>query len=158
MTIDLLLVGFGNVARRFVRLLEERRTRLREECGLEWEVVGIATRRHGAIFDPAGVDVHRALEVVECGGTLGRLHKVGEPAVEDAIDLVRRASGPLASRRPRVVVETSVLDVKAGQPAIDQSRRPSCGCHVVKATRGPWPSPTGTADLGTGRVSSFSVP
>lgn len=138
MTIDLLLVGFGNVARRFVRLLEERRTRLREECGLEWEVVGIATRKHGALFDPGGLDVERALEVVECGGTLGRLHKVGEPAVEGAIDLVRRASGPLGSRRPRVVFETSVLDVKAGQPAIDHVKTAlTCGCHVVTANKGP---------------------
>jgi len=137
-TIDLILVGFGNVARRFVRLLEERRTRLREECGLKWSVVGIATRRHGALFDPGGLDVAGALEVVEAGGMLGGLHPVGELPVESSLDLIRHASGPMASRRPRVVVETTVLDIEAGRPAIDHVKAAlASGCHVVTANKGP---------------------
>ncbi|MFB3853979.1 MAG: homoserine dehydrogenase [Vicinamibacterales bacterium] len=138
MTIELILVGFGNVARRFVRLLEERRARLGEECGLKWSVVGIATRRHGTLFDAGGLDVTQALEVVESGGTLGRLHRADEPSLDNAFDLIRRASGPMASRRPKVLVETSVLDIEAGQPAIEHVKAAlKAGCHVVTANKGP---------------------
>ena len=41
--LDLALVGFGNVGRRFVRLLEERRDELNGRHALDWRIVGIAT-------------------------------------------------------------------------------------------------------------------
>ena len=53
----LLLVGFGNVARRFVRLLEELRPAL-TALGIEPVVVGIATRRHGSTFNAAGLQTN----------------------------------------------------------------------------------------------------
>lgn len=45
--LDLVLIGHGNVARRFVSLLEEQRTRLARE-GVRARVVGIKTRRTSA--------------------------------------------------------------------------------------------------------------
>ena len=59
MRIALLLVGFGNVARRFVRLLDESRPAL-QALDIEPVVVGIATRRHGSMFDSAGLDAVQA--------------------------------------------------------------------------------------------------
>ena len=50
MRADLVLVGFGNVGRRFARLLEERRDWLSLDYDLDCRVVGIATRRHGSVF------------------------------------------------------------------------------------------------------------
>jgi homoserine dehydrogenase len=38
---DLILVGFGNVARRFVRLLDEQRDRLTGDYGLSWRISGM---------------------------------------------------------------------------------------------------------------------
>ena len=54
---DLALVGFGNVARRFALLLEDRRELLMREYALDCRIVGVATRRHGGRYDPRGVDV-----------------------------------------------------------------------------------------------------
>ena len=54
--VDLALVGYGNVARRFVTLLEEQQERLVREYDLYWRIVGVATRRHGSHFDPLGID------------------------------------------------------------------------------------------------------
>jgi homoserine dehydrogenase len=68
--LDLLLVGFGHVGRRFARLLQERSVRLRSEEGLSWRVVGIATRQHGSLFDSHGIDLERALQMVEAGRSL----------------------------------------------------------------------------------------
>ena len=55
MTFDLLLVGFGNVGRRFVRLLHESRDRL----DFDPRVLGIATRMHGHAFNQRGLNALR---------------------------------------------------------------------------------------------------
>ena len=70
MLADLLLVGFGNVGRRFVRLLDERRAELQREFDLTWRVTGIATRRHGSIYNANGIDASAAVQLVEAGNQL----------------------------------------------------------------------------------------
>ena len=55
MKLHLALAGFGNVARRFVRLLREREAEL-AALGLEPVIVGIATRTRGTLFSPRGID------------------------------------------------------------------------------------------------------
>jgi len=123
---DLALVGFGNVAQRFVGLLEESRERLTCEDALECRIVGAATRRRGALYDPHGLDAAR----------LRAAWPSALPAASGAyqiIDRLRRSDADL-----RVVVETTTLDIEAGQPAIDHVRAAiSAGCHVVTANKGP---------------------
>lgn len=138
--VDLALVGFGHVARRFARLLEERQDRLRSENGLVARVVGIATARHGGAFVPGGLDVAGALAAVEAGEPLDVLHdrRTGLPPA-DGLDLIARqarcASDP---RAPRVVVETTLLDVRRGQPAIDHVRAGlGSDAHVITTNKGP---------------------
>jgi homoserine dehydrogenase len=46
MTLELVLIGYGNVAKRFVALLAEQRTALARRHRVTTRVVGIATR-HG---------------------------------------------------------------------------------------------------------------
>ncbi len=53
-SVSLALIGFGNVGRAFVRLLETKRESLRTSYGLAWRVTGIQTLRHGAAVDPLG--------------------------------------------------------------------------------------------------------
>jgi homoserine dehydrogenase len=143
---DLVLIGFGNVARRFVRLLDERAEELRRDHLLEPRVVAIATSRHGAARDAAGLDIARALELVEQGGSLtsldaragGRTAPSGPVAAVDVIRQAAREARASGSIRPLVVVETTVLDVKAGQPAIEHVRAGlGEGAHVITANKGP---------------------
>ena len=128
MLVDLALIGFGNVARRFVRLLDERRDLLSERYGLTCRITGITTRRHGAAYDPEGLDALDAAHVVETGGTLA--HTTTASTLIDAL---------AQSRAPRrVLIETTTLDIEAGQPAIDHVRRAlEAGCDVVTANKGP---------------------
>jgi homoserine dehydrogenase len=126
--VDLGLIGFGNVARCFVRLLEERRELLRDQYDLRWRVVGIATKRHGAAYDPNGLDAAAAAQEVERG------LRIGGDAGSAAI------IGSLAGsqRSHRVMIETTTLDIDAGQPAIDHVRTAlAAGCDVVTANKGP---------------------
>ena len=54
-TFELILIGYGNVARRFESLLEEQRETLARDHGLRVRIVGIATRTHGQRYSAAGL-------------------------------------------------------------------------------------------------------
>ena len=79
-TFDLVLVGFGNVGRRFVRLLEEKAAILHGMHGVAWRVVGITTGRHGAARNARGLDVAGALSLVEAGERRRRSGRFEFPA------------------------------------------------------------------------------
>jgi len=70
--LTLVLIGFGNVARRFVRLLGDTADRL----DFNWQVAAISTRHHGSVIDQDGVDSRRALALVEDGQSLDRLKEL----------------------------------------------------------------------------------
>lgn len=131
MTINLALAGFGHVARRFVRLLREREAEL-AALGLEPLIVGIATKRHGALFSSRGIDAVEQAERVEKGLQL-----------EDGIGIALKDARALIAKtadlwEPAVLIETTVLDITAGQPAIDHVRAAlMAGMHVVTANKGP---------------------
>jgi homoserine dehydrogenase len=125
MHLDLLLVGFGNVGRRFARLLDERRERLERDYGLTTRVIGIASGRHGALFDAGGVDLSQALTADQLGPS------------GDGLELITGAAGSPASA-PRVVVEASPLNIEDARPAIDHVRLAlRSRMHVVSANKGP---------------------
>jgi len=133
MTVNLVLVGFGNVGRRFARLLKERETRLRDHVGLETRIVGIATRRHGCLFNEEGLDAIAAAEHVESGAGLGL---AADDQPDDVFSLVDRARARLDGHV--VLVETTTLDVDTGQPALDHVRAAlRAGFHVITANKGP---------------------
>ena len=126
--LDLALIGFGNVGRRFVRLLDEQRARLLPTTASTCRIVGIATgarRRHS--------ERHRSAAAahVEAGGcaaiALSTLHPPPRSRIAD-----RRACGVR-------VVETTTLEHRA-PAAGHRSRRQAAlaaGCHVVTANKGP---------------------
>jgi homoserine dehydrogenase len=134
MRADLALVGFGNVGRRLATLLDERRERLLSEFDLDARIVGISTGRHGTAWHAEGLEGAPAAATIERGGSLGEIDGVERPA--DSFDLIARLG---QSRAPlRVVVETTVLDIAAGRPAIDHVRAAlAAGCHVTTANKGP---------------------
>jgi homoserine dehydrogenase len=113
-------IGFGNVGRALARLFVSKSEELRERYGIEWEIVGVATRR------------------------------MGWRASEDAIDVVKLLSGAdetssvpgidewLARARPNVVFETTSLNPETGQPAIEYLRKSLlAGAHTITANKAP---------------------
>ena len=132
----LALVGFGHVGRRFVRLLDELADRLE----FQWRLVAIATRRHGHIIDPDGIDARRAIAAAQSGHALGRAP--GAPARDGAglqvIDEVARTLAADARQGALVVIETTVLDIERGEPATSHARAALEGrAHFVTANKGP---------------------
>jgi homoserine dehydrogenase len=132
MRADLALVGFGHVGRRFARLIEERRDWLSLDYDLDCRIVGVATRHHGAVFRESGVDAVSMAMKIEGG------HPMVEPGIEatDSFDVIRRLSRSDAPLK--VLIETTTLDITAGQPAIDHVRAAlQADCHVATANKGP---------------------
>jgi len=133
MRADLALVGFGNVGRCFARLLAQRRDWLALDYDLECRIVGMATRRHGWTFDADGVDAVEAAAALESGST----SSLGQASAEDGgFEVIKGLERSTADFK--VVIETTTLDVAAGQPAIDYVRAAlQSGCDVVTANKGP---------------------
>ena len=137
-TYNLCFLGFGNVNRTLVRLLEDRSQELRERYGITYRITGIATHRLGRIADPNGLDLTAVSEAV-CGA--------GAPAREKpGIDLNSSASETapktvrdwLAASRADVLFEATSLNVKDGQPAVDHIRAAlEHGAHAITANKGP---------------------
>ena len=109
-SVDLALIGYGNVARRFVELLDERASRLAADHQIACRVAGLSTRRHGSSY--------------------------GADQCSDAFAVIERLSASPADLR--IVVETTTLDVRDGEPALSHVRAALAGgCHVVTANKGP---------------------
>ena len=133
--LTLVLIGFGNVARRFVRLLDETADRL----DFTWKVVGISTRRHGSVVDPSGIDTLRASAAIEGRQSLDRLDP--SPRERSGIDVIRQVADAMADDAAEgrlVCIETTVLDIDRGEPAASHVRAALEGqAHVVTANKGP---------------------
>jgi homoserine dehydrogenase len=127
-TLNLLLIGFGHVGRRFATLLGELRPEL-DALGIDPRVTGIVTARHGFLYDERGVDAAAAARRIEAGDALS-------PEPVAPLDLLARFER--LPEAPRVMIETTPLDVRSGEPALSHVRA-ALGrlIHVVTANKGP---------------------
>lgn len=122
----LAFIGFGNVGRALARLLLRKRDELEGRYGITFSVTGIATGRHGAAVDPAGLDLEKALQAAE-GGSLGELTRI---PVTDSLEFIRLCEAD-------VLFENSPVNHQTGQPAVDHLRTAlECGMHAVTANKG----------------------
>jgi homoserine dehydrogenase len=133
--LTLVLIGFGNVARRFVQLLGE----LSDRLDFTWKVVAISTRHHGSVVDLDGVDTRRAITTVAGRQSLDRLDPA--PRERSGIDVIRQVADAMADDAAEgrlVCIETTVLDIERGEPAVAHVRAALEGqAHVVTANKGP---------------------
>ncbi len=119
------LVGFGNVGKAFVRLLERKQEMLRSQYGLHFRVTGVATGRHGIAIDPQGLDTNKLLAAQD----LNQLSK--EPAPASVMEFIQRCPAD-------VLFENSPVNHEDGQPAVDHIRAGlQRGMHVITANKGP---------------------
>ncbi|GHO84664.1 homoserine dehydrogenase [Dictyobacter formicarum] len=122
-TYNLCLLGFGNVGRALLRLLQEKTVELRERYHIDWRLTGVATRRLGWLANPEGLDVSALLaeqfehiQTVEAGNN-----------VRDW----------LAAGKADALFELTSLNVESGQPAIEHIRAAlEHGAHAITANKG----------------------
>jgi homoserine dehydrogenase len=135
MRADLALVGYGHVGRRFAALILERRQQLLDDHDIHCRVIGIATRRHGSLFDPAGVDTNEATARLTSTGSIAP-EGAGPDAPPDSFALIAKLA---ASDAPlRVLVETTTLEIADGGAAIGHIEAAIRNrCHAITANKGP---------------------
>ncbi len=126
----LALLGFGNVGQALARLLLDKQVELWERQHLTFSVTGVSTARHGAAINPAGMDMERALGLMqENNGSLSSLSTV--PLPQDAFDFIQRCEAD-------VLFENTPVNYATGQPAIDHLRTAlEQGMHAITANKGP---------------------
>jgi len=127
---NLAFIGFGNVARALVRLLERKRDVLKSRHDKTYSVTGIATGSHGFAVNPNGLDVNQALELVESGQSISSLNNSQFP-IPDSLAVIKHSNA-------NVMFENSPVNTQTGQPALDHIRAAlDLGMHAITANKGP---------------------
>jgi homoserine dehydrogenase len=123
----LALIGFGNVARALARLLIRKQELLKGQ-GITFSFTGLSTGRHGFAVNPNGLDIEKALELVESGKDITSL---STKPVKDSLEVIQNSSAD-------VMFENSPVNTQTGQPALDHIRTAlNLGMHAITANKGP---------------------
>ena len=122
------LIGFGNVARALVRLLDRKRDWLKEKYHITYSITGIGTGKHGFAVNPDGLNAQQALELVESGASIFPLSSF---QVADSISVIKHSQAD-------VMFENSPVNTQTGQPALDHIRLAlNLSQHAITANKGP---------------------
>jgi homoserine dehydrogenase len=142
---NLCFLGFGNVNRTLVRLLQDRAQELRERYGISWRITGVASRRLGWIADAGGLEPASLLDLSFDSGAGSS--RAGAPSTlaqgrSAPHKLAPHKSGTvrewLAAAQADVLFEATSLNVQSGQPAVDHIRAAlEHGAHAITANKGP---------------------
>jgi len=125
-THNLCIVGFGNIGRALVRLLQRKRAQLAAQHGIEWRITGVASRRLGWLVSSRGFAPGDLLD----GARLARLRSSASKA-SNVEEWLRQANGD-------VLFEATSLNRHNGQPATDHIRAAlGRGAHAISANKGP---------------------
>ena len=127
---NLCFLGFGNVNRTLVRLLDDRAQELRDRHGITFRITGIASRRLGWISDANGLD---SAAILALDTPLSSA--IVQPGATAPAHQIRDW---LATAQADVLFEATSLNVQNGQPAVDHIRAAlKHGSHAITANKGP---------------------
>jgi homoserine dehydrogenase len=128
--VRILLIGLGNLGRRFCDILAEKGPEVESDYGLRLLLVGAADSR-GSAFRAEGLDPAQVSAMKQAGGTIADYPRVGS-ARESAMDLVAR-------READVLCEASPVNLNQGaEPGLTHIRTAlQRGMHVATPNKGP---------------------
>lgn len=130
---NLCFLGFGNVNRTLVQLLEDRAAELRDRYGITYRITGIASRRLGWIANANGLDPKLLASDLK-----GRDFSRAQAGPDSPAALAAGVKDWLAACRADVLFEATSLNVENGQPAVDHIRAALIhGAHAITANKGP---------------------
>jgi len=129
-TVDIVLVGVGNLGRRFIQLIDDKAFYLKGHYGLEFRLIGVADSR-GVAYAPAGLDPRLIVRIKEEARSVGEYPAAGQMGTT-AIELMDKAEA-------NVLCEASPVHLKeGGEPGLSCIRAAiSRGMHVVTPNKGP---------------------
>jgi homoserine dehydrogenase len=123
------MLGFGNVGRALAKLLQSKESELENEFGISYKVVGIATERHGIAVDQDGLDLVRAIDILNENKNLTELSTQPSPL---------NSSSFIDQTHAHVLFESTPVDYETGQPAVGFLQQGlDLGMDVITANKGP---------------------
>jgi homoserine dehydrogenase len=133
-SVQILLIGLGNVGRRFLELLVRKERTLQDRLGLEIVIVGAADTSGAAICacrpDTPGLDPKKIIQLKNDGKGVASYPDCGQPE-RKALDLVRTTEAD-------VLLDASPANLNDGQPGLSCIETAlSKGMHVVTANKAP---------------------
>jgi homoserine dehydrogenase len=127
--IDICLVGFGNAAQEFCRMLITKNAELKANTGHDIKVIAIAGRSKGTIINSKGIDLEKALRDVKNTGRFDGSE--GDTANMETLQVIKNCNA-------NVLVELSTLSIYDGEPAINHIETAfERGMHVITGNKGP---------------------
>ena len=128
--VRVILVGVGNLGRRFAQIIEEKHDELQARYGLDIRLVGVADSR-GAAVDPDGLNGAAVAAIKHAGGSVADLSGVGRPAVT-GLQMIESIDAD-------ILCEASPVNLDAGaEPGLSHVRLAlEKGLHVSTPNKGP---------------------
>jgi homoserine dehydrogenase len=127
--INICLVGFGNAAQEFCRMLITKTVEIKANTGHTIKVTAIAGRSKGAIINREGIDLAKALIEVKNDGSFDA--RAQDTVTMETLQVIRHCSA-------NVLVELSTLSIYDGEPAITHIEAAfDKGMHVITGNKGP---------------------
>ncbi len=129
-TVDVLLVGIGNLGRRFARLLTEKQSALRTQYGLSFRIVGAADSG-GAAIAPCGLDGVAIDEIKQGGCSVSDMPKAGCPGMTGR-EMIETVAAQAVCEASPVCLDTGA------EPGLSHVRTAlDRGLHVCTPNKGP---------------------
>ena len=124
--LKLAMLGFGNVAQAFTKLLAQKITTI-SVYNVDLKIVGVATASHGIAINPAGIDSTRLIEAYQSGQSLEKFHT--DNRIVDPLEFIKQVNAD-------ILVETIALNPNTGQPAVDYVKTAlQRGLHVITTNK-----------------------
>jgi homoserine dehydrogenase len=128
-TVNLILIGFGNVGQGLAEILNSHAYALKEKYGLSVKVKAIVDRS-GAAVSETGIDLANALEVKRRWGAISAMKSIGKPGLS-AIEVIEESNGD-------IVIEATSNNLESGEPGLTHIRKAlKTGKHVITTNKGP---------------------
>lgn len=128
--VRIILIGAGNLGRRFCGIVVQRHEHLLRRFGVDLQLVGVADSQ-GAAIDPCGLDGELIQRIKERGDTLADLPGVGRRNMQ-GLELLDQVSADILCEASPVNME------QHGEPGLSHVRRAlELGMHVSTPNKGP---------------------
>jgi homoserine dehydrogenase len=125
------LIGLGTVGQGLLEILRDKGRELQAQYGFEAQIVAVATRSKGSLYNPNGLDIPALLTAIKSGSLNQYPDAAGLERNTDILTLIKNCNAD-------VLVECSNTDLQTGQPALDYCYAAfDSGKHVVLANKGP---------------------
>ena len=128
--LSLAFIGFGVVGRGLAELLIEKRDVLKSKFNLNVKVVGICDLKWGSIANDDGIDLEKALKLVDSGKKLDEYDAPAKKGLS-SVEIIRETSS-------NTIIEVTWTNIETGEPGLTHIREAlSLGKHVATTNKGP---------------------